>query len=155
MARQCSRAARGADAAGWSVYVRRRGRRCVAGPIRRLPPGVAAIGLGAPSPPRVGLRIVTCVSDRARPNAGKGRLQRQIARAFIAHGPVLTSSDVYRWCKRWQAREFGQWERWSIVRILDVVADRVGRGTGRGWPWLWRLKSGYFIRPVRLKSLMK
>jgi hypothetical protein len=36
---------------------------------------------------------------------------------------------------------FGQWERWSIVRILDVVADRVGRGTGRGWPWLWRLKT--------------
>jgi hypothetical protein len=75
------------------------------------------------------------------PNAGKGRLQRQIARAFIAHGPVLNSSDVYRWCERWQAREFGQWERWSIVRILDVVADRVGRGTGRGWPWLWRLKT--------------
>jgi hypothetical protein len=74
------------------------------------------------------------------PNAGRGRLQRQIARAFIAHGPVLTSSDVYRWCKRWQAREFGQWERWSIVRILDVVAERTGRASTIGRPWLWRLK---------------
>jgi len=87
---------------------------------------------------------------------GRGRLQRQIRRAFIAHGPVLNSSDVYRWCKRWRAREFGQWERWSIVRILDVVADRVGRATTIGRPWIWRLKRpGYTIRAVRLKSLMK
>jgi hypothetical protein len=71
---------------------------------------------------------------------GRGRLQRQIRRAFIAHGPVLTSSDVYRWCKRWQAREFGQWERWSIVRILDVVAERTGRASTIGRPWIWRLK---------------
>ena len=75
------------------------------------------------------------------PAAGRGRLQRQIGRAFIAHGPVLTSSDVYRWCERWQAREFGQWERWSIVRILDVVAERVGRSRGRGRPWIWRLRN--------------
>jgi hypothetical protein len=75
------------------------------------------------------------------PAAGRGRLQRQIRRAFIAHGPVLNSSDVYRWCKRWQAGEFGQWERWSIVRILDVVADRVGRADTPGRPWLWRLKT--------------
>jgi hypothetical protein len=54
---------------------------------------------------------------------------------------VLTSSDVYRWCKRWQAREFGQWERWSIVRILDVVAERVGRAPTIGRPWIWRLKA--------------
>jgi len=74
------------------------------------------------------------------PAAGRGRLQRQIRRAFIAHGPVLNSSDVYRWCERWQAREFGQWERWSIVRILDVVAERVGHFRGHGRPWLWRLK---------------
>jgi len=75
------------------------------------------------------------------PAAGRGRLQRQIARAFHAHGPVLTSSDVYRWCERWQAREFGQWERWSIVRILDVVTDRIGRADTPGRPCLWRLRA--------------
>jgi hypothetical protein len=53
---------------------------------------------------------------------------------------VLTSSDIYRWCERWQAREFGQWERWSIVRILDVVADRVGKDRRHG-AIIWRLKT--------------
>jgi hypothetical protein len=79
---------------------------------------------------------------RRRPHApskGRGRLQRQIARAFLTHGAVLTSSDIYRWCERWQSREFGQWERWSIVRILDVVADRCGRDRRHG-AIIWRLK---------------
>jgi hypothetical protein len=74
------------------------------------------------------------------PNKGRGRLQRQIRRAFIAHGNEVSASDIYRWCKRRQAREFGQWERWSITRILMTMADRVGRGKGSGRPWLWRLR---------------
>jgi hypothetical protein len=30
--------------------------------------------------------------------------------------------------------------RWSVRRILNVVADPVGRSRGPGRPWLWRLK---------------
>jgi hypothetical protein len=97
--------------------------------------------VSAPIPPQGWLRYRNLRLRLRAPAAGRGRLQRQIRRAFIAHGPVLTSSDVYRWCKRWQAREFGQWERWSIVRILDVVAERVGHSRGPGRPWLWRLKA--------------
>jgi hypothetical protein len=75
------------------------------------------------------------------PNAGRGRLQRQIRRAFIAHGDEVSASDIYRWCKRWQAREFGQWERWSITRVLMTMADQIGRASTRGNPWIWRLKT--------------
>src|SRR3954468_1316404 len=59
------------------------------------------------------------------PNKGRGRLQRQIRRAFIVHGNEVSSSTIYAWCKRWQAPVFGQWERWSIVRILETIAVRV------------------------------
>jgi hypothetical protein len=72
------------------------------------------------------------------PNAGRGRLQRQIARAFIAHGDVVSATDIYRWCQRWQSARFGMPERWSIVRVLRRVAEPVGRATTRGRPWLWR-----------------
>jgi hypothetical protein len=34
------------------------------------------------------------------PNAGRGRLQVQIRRAFVACGDELTSSQVYRWTIR-------------------------------------------------------
>jgi hypothetical protein len=71
---------------------------------------------------------------------GKGRIQRQLRRAFIAHGAVISSSDAYRWCHRRQAREFGQWERWSITRVLLEMADQVGHSRGRGRSWIWRLK---------------
>jgi hypothetical protein len=67
---------------------------------------------------------------------GRGRIQIAVRRAFIAHGDVITSSDVYRWCRG--NGVFGQWERWSITRVLMTMADRVGHGTGRGRPWLWR-----------------
>jgi hypothetical protein len=72
---------------------------------------------------------------------GKGRIQRQLRRAFIASGNEISSSDAYRWCKRWQAREFGQWERWSITRVLMTMADRVGRAQTIGRPWIWRLRN--------------
>ena len=35
------------------------------------------------------------------PNKGRGRLQRQIRRAFMAGGNELTSSQVYDWCMLW------------------------------------------------------
>jgi len=37
------------------------------------------------------------------PNKGRGRLQRQIARAFHVHGPTVSASEIYhRWARRWQ-----------------------------------------------------
>jgi hypothetical protein len=74
------------------------------------------------------------------PNKGRGRLQRQIRRAFIANGNEASASDIYRWCKRWQSDRFGQWERWSIVRILETIAVRV-RKLPPNQAWLWRLRN--------------
>jgi hypothetical protein len=74
------------------------------------------------------------------PNAGRGRLQRQIARAFIGH-PLRSSSEVYDWCyARDRSRTRSEAMRWSVRRILKVVADRVGRADTPGRPWLWRLR---------------
>jgi hypothetical protein len=74
------------------------------------------------------------------PNLGRGRLQRQIARAFIVHGDVVSATDIYCWCRPRSSR-FGMPERWSIVRILRVIADPVGRAPTIGRPWIWRLKT--------------
>jgi hypothetical protein len=74
------------------------------------------------------------------PNAGRGRLQRQIRRAFYAHGNEVSASDIYQWCRRWQSKRFGQPERWSIVRILETIAVRV-RNVPPNQAWLWRLKT--------------
>jgi hypothetical protein len=78
------------------------------------------------------------------PAAGRGRLQRQIRRAFMVHGPELSASTIYDWCKSWpqtlDGRHLGRAHRWSIVRILETVAHRVGRSRGRDRPWIWRLR---------------
>jgi hypothetical protein len=49
------------------------------------------------------------------------------------HGAVISSSDAYRWCHRRQAREFGQWERWSIMNLplhqyYFTIVNKVGPG---------------------------
>jgi hypothetical protein len=75
------------------------------------------------------------------PNAGRGRLQRQIARAFIAHGPEVSATAIYDWCALWPVdKRASQAQRWSVRRILDVIAERVGRAPTIGRPWLWRLR---------------
>jgi hypothetical protein len=75
------------------------------------------------------------------PNLGRGRLQRQIARAFEAHGPEVTTSTIYDWCMLWPVdKRSSQAQRWSIRRILDAIADRRGRASTIGRPWIWRLR---------------
>jgi hypothetical protein len=32
--------------------------------------------------------------------------------------------------------------RWSVLRILRVIAEPVGRAERIGRPWLWRLREG-------------
>jgi hypothetical protein len=75
------------------------------------------------------------------PAAGRGRLQRQIARAFMAGGGELTSSQIYDWCALWPVdKRTSQAQRWSVRRILDATCDRVRRVPPYG-AWLWRLKT--------------
>jgi hypothetical protein len=69
------------------------------------------------------------------PAAGRGRLQRQIARCFMVFGPVVSSTRLYDWCYMRRARH-----RYSVWLILQRIADPVGRAPTIGRPWLWRLK---------------
>jgi hypothetical protein len=76
------------------------------------------------------------------PNAGRGRLQVAIRRAFMVGGDELTSSQVYDWAysrHRSQRRPMSEAVRWSVHRILLELADRVRRVPPHG-AWLWRLK---------------
>ena len=76
-------------------------------------------------------------------NRGRGRIQLAVQRAFIASPTdVLSTTQVFEFAlvrvrrDRWRQRN-----RWSVVRALDQVADRVGRSRGPGRPWLWRVKA--------------
>jgi hypothetical protein len=66
-------------------------------------------------------------------------------RAFYTHGPIVSATVLYDWCRRWsRCHDYGpisQCERWSIVRVLCQVAEPAGRATTRGRPVLWRLRN--------------
>ena len=70
------------------------------------------------------------------PNKGKGVLQRQIRRAFIAGGPVLTTPQI----KAWTGDHGGGWPQATLWRDLMAVAEPIGRASTRGRPWIWRLR---------------
>ena len=77
------------------------------------------------------------------PNAGRGRLQVQIRRAFAAR-EVLTSSEIYDSCyakRRMLGQQIDRPYRWSALRILRTIADPIGRAETIGRPVLWRLKT--------------
>jgi hypothetical protein len=78
---------------------------------------------------------------RARsPAKGRGRLQVQVARCFLAaETRVRTSSEVYAWCFVGRRRH-----RYSVWRILVKIADPVERVPPHG-AWLWKLK-----QPIRV-----
>jgi hypothetical protein len=68
---------------------------------------------------------------------GPGKVQRGIARAFIAHGPIVSSSQVFDWV----GRQGGPRRRWRVLCRLREVAVEVGRAEhASGRPFLWRLK---------------
>jgi hypothetical protein len=82
---------------------------------------------------------------RLRPHApakGRGRVQRQAVRAFIASGlDVLSTSEVYLWTHvRRSPMPNGLMLR--VRRILREFCDPVGRAGTRGRPILWRLRDG-------------
>jgi hypothetical protein len=73
------------------------------------------------------------------PAAGRGRLQRQIRRCFVLFGPEVSSSRLLDWC--YVSAVSGARHHWSVRRILEVVAERVGRAPSAGRPWIWRLRN--------------
>jgi hypothetical protein len=76
----------------------------------------------------------------AAPAKGRGRLQRQIVRAFMVHGSPLSVSVILDWCYARRRSGLGSGHYWSVRRVLRQRADRVNRATTRGRPWLWRLR---------------
>jgi hypothetical protein len=78
------------------------------------------------------------------PARDRGRLQVQIRRAFMVHGPVVSSSSIYDWCYARRRLMLGKPltlpHRYSVWRILVTMADPIGRGTGSARPTLWRLR---------------
>jgi hypothetical protein len=71
---------------------------------------------------------------------GNGRLQRAVARAFVGNH-LVTSTHVFNWCfPRDRGVSWRRRHRWSVVRVLNQVADRVGRANTPGRPWIWRLR---------------
>jgi hypothetical protein len=59
------------------------------------------------------------------PAAGRGRLQTQIRRAFLIHGPVVSASTVYDWCYPRQRSSISCGQRWSVRRICRQLCDPI------------------------------
>jgi len=87
---------------------------------------------------------------QARPLAparGKGRLQRQIRRAFIAASgrpdgvPMSIFLDFCYPHKRLIGKRLSRQHQYSIWRTLMAVAEPVGRAKTIGRPILWRLRT--------------
>jgi hypothetical protein len=59
---------------------------------------------------------------------GRGRVQRRVWRAFVAHpGAELTTAELARWCYPRFTGEPLRKHRWAIVRAAEKVATRVRR----------------------------
>lgn len=77
------------------------------------------------------------------PNLGRGRIQTQISRAFLAAGvDTLSSSSIYDFTYAGRRQDVCGRKQHSVYRLLVVLCDRVGRATTIGRPWIWRLKDG-------------
>ena len=79
------------------------------------------------------------------PARNRGRLQIQVRRAFLVHGPVVSSSSIYDWCyarhRLMHGKSLTLPHRYSVWRILVTIADPIGRGAGSARPTLWRLRN--------------
>jgi hypothetical protein len=65
-------------------------------------------------------------------------MQRAVRRAFLVHGPVATSSQVYDFVFP-RGRKLTQMRRHGVWRILRDIADPIGRAPPHG-AILWRLR---------------
>jgi hypothetical protein len=77
-----------------------------------------------------------------KPALGRGRLQRQIGRAFLATGSdVLSATTILDWCYPRRRARLPSWNRWKVARICSELCVPVGRADTRGRPILWRLRN--------------
>jgi hypothetical protein len=80
-----------------------------------------------------------------RPSLGRGRIQTAARRALWAHGGTATTAQVAEWAYARKLimlrRRLGKSDYRHVRRALDQIAERVGRGGGRGRPILWRAKN--------------
>jgi hypothetical protein len=58
----------------------------------------------------------------AKPALGRGRLQRQVRRAFIAaDAPALSATEVFNWCfarrRLMHGKPLTTWHRYSVWRV--------------------------------------
>jgi hypothetical protein len=77
------------------------------------------------------------------PNKGRGRLQVQIRRAFIAaNGGAISTDQIYNWAYTRRRCLTGKGNlSWSVLRILRQIAEPVGRAKTIGRPIIWKLRA--------------
>jgi hypothetical protein len=64
----------------------------------------------------------------------RGRLRDRVWKAFVAlAGQDVPTTDLIQ--RTWPRKS-----KWHPEEYRRVLADPVARGSGRGWPWLWRLR---------------
>jgi hypothetical protein len=81
----------------------------------------------------------------AHPTRGsrlRGRIQVAARRALITNDGTATTAQVAAWAyaRKLLRRRLGKSDYRHVRRALDQIAERVGRGGGRGRPILWRAK---------------
>jgi hypothetical protein len=87
----------------------------------------------------------------AKPALGRGRLQRQVRRAFTAaDAPAISASEIYDWCYARRRLVLGKplmtRHRYSVWRVLKALgAKPVGR-VGPRHAILWRLPEEVWAR---------
>ena len=78
-----------------------------------------------------------------KPALGRGRVQRMVRRAFIAHDATeLTTTELLDWAygrRRPGSLPCGLYR--SLYRACVLHCVRVRRTEGCGRPWLWRLRN--------------
>jgi hypothetical protein len=72
---------------------------------------------------------------------GGGRVQREALNALKSLGEANTC-DIAQWVYKICAGErMSNDVSKTARRVLDQIADRIGRSPGRGRPYVWKLKS--------------
>jgi hypothetical protein len=82
----------------------------------------------------------------AKPAKNRGRIQKAARRVLLLLDGEATTRDVVNWgyCRKVQCGRRIEKANYRLVRrALDRIADRIGRGGGRGRPLLWKLKADF------------
>src|SRR6516164_9122567 len=77
----------------------------------------------------------------AQPALGAGRVQTQCRRCFYAFEGVISTSDAISWAYPWAERRANGLNVSARRALVSIGAQRVGRASTIGRPWLWRLPS--------------